>query len=181
MKATKASSKKSPPIPRRASEPKPKSKKSASTEVRVSEPEPSGNAPADQTARTPRSPPRKQTIAAPLSASSPPLLFDSATAASPTDVAPSAQGGGDTEGGEKIATLGIQRDEALDYWIKKSGVGGAEIWAAPRIDGGAGRKTEGKRIASVKHFIDYDKYNYYLDADGDIARKARGWKRRAAQ
>lgn len=69
--------------------------------------------------------------------------------------------------GEKIAKLGIKRDNDLMYYIKKG-----DVWATPRKKPGQpkGRAT---KIADAGVEMDYSKYLYYLDGDGDVARKER--------
>jgi hypothetical protein len=75
---------------------------------------------------------------------------------------------------EKIARLGIERDNNLMYFIK-----GGDVWATPRKKPGQA-KGKPKKIADAGVEMDYSKYLYFLDSDGDIARKARasGGKRR---
>ena len=67
----------------------------------------------------------------------------------------------------KIARLGIERDNNKMYFIKSG-----DVWAAPRKQPG---KPKGKavKVAAVGLDLDYSKYLYYLDSDGDVARKAR--------
>ena len=68
---------------------------------------------------------------------------------------------------EKIARLGIERDNNLMYYIK-----GGDVWATPRKQPG---KPKGKpqKVAATGIELDYSKYLYFLDGDGDVARKAR--------
>jgi hypothetical protein len=81
--------------------------------------------------------------------------------------------------GEKIARLGIERDNDLMYYIKNG-----DVWATPRKQPG---KPKGKaiKVATPGVDLDYSKYLYYLDSDGDVARKARnvggGKKKKAAK
>jgi len=76
---------------------------------------------------------------------------------------------------EKIARLGIERDNNLMYYIK-----GGDVWATPRKQPG---KPKGKpqKVAATGIELDYSKYLYFVDGDGDVARKARahGGGRRA--
>lgn len=68
---------------------------------------------------------------------------------------------------DKIARLGIERDNDLMYYIKNG-----DVWAVPRKQKG---KPKGKpeKVASTGLELDYSKYLYFLDGDGDVARKAR--------
>ena len=68
---------------------------------------------------------------------------------------------------EKIARLGIERDNDMMYYIK-----GGDVWATPRKQPG---KPKGKpqKVAAAGLELDYSKYLYFLDGDGDVARKAR--------
>lgn len=80
---------------------------------------------------------------------------------------------------DKVARLGIERDNDLMYYIKNG-----DVWATPRKKPG---KPKGKptKIESAGIEMDYSKYIYFLDGDGDISRKARasggGGKRKAAK
>lgn len=67
----------------------------------------------------------------------------------------------------KIARLGIQRDDNLLYYIAKG-----DVWATPKKRPGA---PSGKPfiVAKVGFAMDFERYLYYLDADGDIARQNR--------
>ena len=69
--------------------------------------------------------------------------------------------------GEKIHKTGIKRDNDLMYYIKTG-----DVWATPRKKPGQ-PKGKAQKIASVGFDMDYSKYLYYLDGDGDIARKER--------
>lgn len=78
--------------------------------------------------------------------------------------------------GEKIAKLGIKRDNDLMYYIKKG-----DVWATPRKKPGQ-PKGKASKVADAGVEMDYSKYLYYLDGDGDVARKERqvgGSKRKA--
>lgn len=68
---------------------------------------------------------------------------------------------------DKIARLGIERDNDKMYYIKNG-----DVWAVPRKQKG---QPKGKpvKIASTGLAMDYSRYIYYLDGDGDVARKDR--------
>ena len=79
--------------------------------------------------------------------------------------------------GEKIAKLGIKRDNDMMYYIK-----GGDVWATPRKKPGQ-PKGKASKVAAAGIDMDYSKYLYYLDGDGDVARKERqvgGSKRKKA-
>jgi len=67
----------------------------------------------------------------------------------------------------KLYRLGIKRDQDVMYFIK-----GGDVWGMPRNQPG---KPRGKafKVASIGFEMDYAKYLYYLDGDGDIAVKPR--------
>ena len=69
--------------------------------------------------------------------------------------------------GEKIAKLGIKRDNDLMYYIKTG-----DVWATPRKKPGQ-PKGKAAKVAPAGIEMDYSKYLYYLDGDGDVARKER--------
>ena len=69
--------------------------------------------------------------------------------------------------GEKIAKTGIKRDNDLMYYIK-----GGDVWATPRKKPGQ-PKGKAAKVAAAGIEMDYSKYLYYLDGDGDVARKER--------
>jgi len=69
--------------------------------------------------------------------------------------------------GEKIAKLGIKRDNDMMYYIKSG-----DVWATPRKKPGQ-PKGKAAKVASAGIDMDYSKYLYYLDGDGDVARKER--------
>jgi hypothetical protein len=69
--------------------------------------------------------------------------------------------------GEKIAKLGIKRDNDMMYYIKTG-----DVWATPRKKPGQ-PKGKAAKVASAGIEMDYSKYLYYLDGDGDVARKER--------
>lgn len=79
--------------------------------------------------------------------------------------------------GEKIAKLGIKRDNDMMYYIK-----GGDVWATPRKKPGQ-PKGKASKVAAAGIEMDYSKYLYYLDGDGDVARKERqvgGSKRKSS-
>jgi hypothetical protein len=79
--------------------------------------------------------------------------------------------------GEKIAKLGIKRDNDMMYYIK-----GGDVWATPRKKPGQ-PKGKAAKVAAAGIEMDYSKYLYYLDGDGDVARKERqvgGSKRKSS-
>jgi len=69
--------------------------------------------------------------------------------------------------GEKIAKTGIKRDNDLMYYIK-----GGDVWATPRKKPGQ-PKGKAQKVANAGIEMDYSKFLYYLDGDGDVARKER--------
>src|SRR6476469_542589 len=80
--------------------------------------------------------------------------------------------------GEKIAKTGIKRDNDLMYYIKSG-----DVWATPRKKPGQ-PKGKAAKVAAAGVDMDYSKYLYYLDGDGDIARKKRqvgGSKRKSSK
>src|SRR5688572_13679588 len=79
--------------------------------------------------------------------------------------------------GEKIAKTGIKRDNDLMYYIKSG-----DVWATPRKKPGQ-PKGKAAKVAAAGIEMDYSKYLYYLDGDGDVARKERqvgGSKRKSS-
>ena len=68
---------------------------------------------------------------------------------------------------EKIAKTGIKRDNDLMYYIK-----GGDVWATPRKKPGQ-PKGKAAKVANAGVEMDYSKFLYYLDSDGDVARQAR--------
>ena len=68
---------------------------------------------------------------------------------------------------DKIAKLGIKRDNDLMYYIKSG-----DVWATPRKKPGQ-PKGKAAKVAAAGIDMDYSKYLYYLDGDGDVARKER--------
>ena len=68
---------------------------------------------------------------------------------------------------EKIARLGIERDNDMMYYIK-----GGDVWATPRKQPGK-PKGKAQKVAATGIELDYSKYLYFVDGDGDVARKAR--------
>jgi predicted transcriptional regulator len=80
--------------------------------------------------------------------------------------------------GEKIAKTGIKRDNDLMYYIKNG-----DVWATPRKKPGQ-PKGKAQKVASAGIEMDYSKYLYYLDGEGDVARKERqvgGSKRKSSK
>ena len=69
--------------------------------------------------------------------------------------------------GEKIVKTGIKRDNDLMYYIK-----GGDVYATPRKKPGQ-PKGKPQLIHRAGIDMDYSKYLYYLDGDGDVARKER--------
>lgn len=69
--------------------------------------------------------------------------------------------------GEKIAKLGIRRDSEMMYYVKNG-----DVWAVRRKVPGK-PKSRAIKIASTGIEMDYSNYLYYLDGDGDLARKPR--------
>src|ERR1700758_2853214 len=69
--------------------------------------------------------------------------------------------------GEKIFKTGIKRDNDLMYYIK-----GGDVWATPRKKPGQ-PKGKAAKVAAAGIEMDYSKYLYYLDGDGDEGRKER--------
>ena len=77
---------------------------------------------------------------------------------------------------DKIARLGIERDNNLMYYIKNG-----DVWAVPRKQKGQ-PKGKAEKVAATGLELDYSRYIYYLDGDGDVARKERaggGGRRKA--
>jgi hypothetical protein len=80
--------------------------------------------------------------------------------------------------GEKIAKLGIKRDNDMMYYIKNG-----DVWATPRKKPNQ-PKGKAAKVAAAGVEMDYSKYLYYLDGDGDVARKERqvgGSKRKSTK
>ena len=69
--------------------------------------------------------------------------------------------------GEKLVKLGIKRDNDLMYYISKG-----DVYAVPRKKPGQ-PKGKAQKVANGGIELDYSKYLYYLDGDGDVARKER--------
>lgn len=67
---------------------------------------------------------------------------------------------------EKVFRARVQRQRGLIYYVK-----GGDIWAAPSRHGGSKRPAQ--RIHEVGLEMDHVTYLYYVDGDGDIARKRR--------
>ena len=79
---------------------------------------------------------------------------------------------------EKVHKAGITRNNDMMYYVKNG-----DIWQVPRKKPG---QPKGKASVLVKAGVemDYSKYLYFVDGDGDIARKERqvgGSKRKTAK
>lgn len=68
---------------------------------------------------------------------------------------------------EKVARLGIGHDSSRLYYIK-----GNDVWSVPRPDSGQ-PQAKATKVAVVGSKMDYDAYVYFLDGDGDLARRPR--------
>jgi hypothetical protein len=68
---------------------------------------------------------------------------------------------------DKIARLGIERDNDMMYYIKNG-----DVWAVPRKQKGQ-PKGKAQKVAETGLELDYSRYIYFLDSDGDVARKER--------
>ena len=68
---------------------------------------------------------------------------------------------------EKVAKTGIQRDNEFMYYIKKG-----DVWRVPRKKPGQ-PKGKAEKVSAAGVDMDYGKFIYFLDSDGDIARQAR--------
>jgi hypothetical protein len=80
-------------------------------------------------------------------------------------------------GAEKVYKAGIKRENDLMYYVKNG-----DIWAVPRKKPGE-PKGKATRLVQAGVQMDYGKYLYFVDADGDVARKERqvgGSKRKKA-
>ena len=80
-------------------------------------------------------------------------------------------------GAEKVHKAGIKRENDLMYYVKNG-----DIWAVPRKKPGE-PKGKAQRLVQAGIQMDYGKYLYFVDGDGDIARKERqvgGSKRKKA-
>ncbi len=78
---------------------------------------------------------------------------------------------------EKVFKAGVKRDNDMMYYIKTG-----DVWAVPRKKPGE-PKGKAQKVVSAGIAMDYSKYLYYLDGDGDVARQARqvgGSKRKKA-
>lgn len=75
---------------------------------------------------------------------------------------------------EKIAHLALKRDPGLLYFVKEN-----SIWAATRAEANQ-PKPRARRIASLDLSLDHDHFVYYIDGDGDLARRERDATRDAA-
>jgi len=68
---------------------------------------------------------------------------------------------------EKVAKTGIKRDNEFMYYIKKG-----DVWRVPRKKPGQ-PKGKAEKVSNAGIDMDYGKFIYFLDGDGDIARQAR--------
>lgn len=68
---------------------------------------------------------------------------------------------------DKIAKLGIKREKGMMYYIKAG-----DVWATPLKKPGQ-PKGKASKVAAAGIDMDYSRYLYYLDQDGDIARNER--------
>jgi hypothetical protein len=81
-------------------------------------------------------------------------------------------------GAEKVFKAGVKRDNDLMYYIK-----GGDVWAVPRKKPGQ-PKGKASKVVPAGIEMDYSKYLYFLDGDGDVARKERqvgGSKRKSSK
>lgn len=73
---------------------------------------------------------------------------------------------------KKFARLGIERDNDFMYYIKDGAV-----WRVPRKKPGQKTSGKGKKEMVVefagKNDLDYSKFLYYMDGDGDIVASER--------
>ena len=79
---------------------------------------------------------------------------------------------------EKVFQAGVKRDNNNMYYIKNG-----DVWSVPRKKPGQ-PKGKAAKVAAAGIEMDYSKYLYYLDGDGDIARKERqvgGSKRKSSK
>jgi hypothetical protein len=78
---------------------------------------------------------------------------------------------------EKVAKLGIKRDNDLMYYVKNG-----DVWATPRKKPGQSAKGKATKIADAGITAEQG-YLYFLDGDGDVSRAKRqvgGSKRKKA-
>jgi len=68
---------------------------------------------------------------------------------------------------EVIARTRIRRDSDLSYYIKQG-----DVWAIPRATPGGG-KPQARLIVKAGVEMDYERYLYFLDGDGDVARRSK--------
>ena len=69
--------------------------------------------------------------------------------------------------GEKLVKTGIKRDKDTLYWVGADGVYGKRR----KMPGVADGKKQ--KVADHDLKLDYSKYLYFVDKDGDVARKER--------
>lgn len=68
---------------------------------------------------------------------------------------------------DKIARLGIERAKDMMYYVKDG-----DVWATQLRRAGE-PKGRPQKVASTGLEMDYSQYIYFLDRDGDVARKER--------
>src|SRR5690606_21632163 len=69
--------------------------------------------------------------------------------------------------GEKMAKLGIKRDNDMVYYLK-----GGDVWATPRKRP-RHPKRRAPKVPAAGIDMAYSKYLHHPDGDGDVARKER--------
>jgi hypothetical protein len=74
---------------------------------------------------------------------------------------------------EKVSKLGVVRDEDFMYYIKAG-----DVWRTPRKKPGE-PKGAAALVARAGIEMDFERYLYFLDQDGDIARMARAGRQAA--
>jgi hypothetical protein len=67
----------------------------------------------------------------------------------------------------KIARIGLVRDQNLLYYVAKG-----DVWATAKRSPGKAA-TRAFVVVKVGLAMDFERYLYYLDNDGDVARKSR--------
>ena len=68
---------------------------------------------------------------------------------------------------EKVFQAGVKRDNNNMYYIKNG-----DVWSVPRKKPGQ-PKGKASKVVAAGIDMDYGKYLYFLDSDGDVARKER--------
>ena len=69
---------------------------------------------------------------------------------------------------ETVAKLGVKRDNNYMYFISKG-----DVWRVPRKKPGQASKGKKESVARAGIDMDYSRYVYFLDGNGDIARANR--------